>query len=114
MSERNKKSNRELAVEMSVAGMTMKKISASLRISYSTVYGWLWIRKSGNGSNADRHLCRTCMYRAGTYERSSAGINCNYCCVMNKCRPCKPAECTVYVKGPAVGRRKRRRGVREG
>ena len=86
MSERNKKSNRELAVEMSVAGMTMKEIGASLGISYSTVYGWLRIRKSGNGSNADRHLCR----------------------------PCKPAECTVYVKGPAVGRRKRRRGVREG
>lgn len=112
MSERNKKSNRELAVEMSVAGMNMKEVSASLGIPYSTVYGWLRASKpGGNGSNADRHLCRTCMYRAGSYERNAGGVNCNYCDIVKHSRGCKPEECTVYVRGPMARRRKRgRRG----
>ncbi len=108
MIDQNKKSNRELAAEMSAAGMTMKEVSASLGISYNTVYGWLRTRRSGDGPNADRHLCRTCMYRAGAYERSSAGINCNYCYTVKHSRGCSAAECTVYVKGPA-GRKKRRK-----
>lgn len=108
MTDQNKKSNRELAAEMSAAGMTMKEVSATLEVPYRTVYGWLRGRKSeSSGHNADRHLCKTCMYRAGGYERGRTGINCNYCDTVKHSRGCKVNECTVYVKGPAGKKRRR-------
>lgn len=108
MSNQNKKSDRELAAEMSAAGKTIKEVSVALEIPYRTVYGWLRGRKSeSSGHNADRHLCKTCVYRAGSYERGRTGINCNYDLVELHSRGCKADECTVYVKGPAGKKRRR-------
>lgn len=114
MTDQNKKSNRELAAEMSAAGMTMKEVSATLEVPYRTVYGWLRGRKSeSSGHNADRHLCKTCMYRAGSYERSRTGINCNYDFVKLHSRGCKVDECTVYEKGVKKRTKKRIRLTRK-
>ncbi len=103
-----KKNPRELAVEMSISGKSMKEVSVALGIPYRTVYGWLRGRKSdSSGHNADRHLCKTCMYRAGSYERSRTGINCNYDFVKLHSRGCKVDECTVYEKGVKKSVKKR-------
>lgn len=108
------KSAQELAAEWNVGGMTIKEISIALNIPYGTVYGWLrkgMSDRNGSGKNADRHLCRTCRYRASSYERNKSGINCNYCDLMKESRGCKAKDCTVYVKGPIM---KRKKSVREG
>lgn len=106
--ERNGKSPRELAAEMHMGGMNIKDVSIAIGIPYGTVYGWLRGRKTnGSGRNADRHLCKTCRYRTGSYERSATGVSCNYWDLMSHSRGCKVAECTVYVKGPIMRRRKR-------
>lgn len=97
------KSNREIACELSAQGMCMRDISEKLGVPYNTVYGW--IRKSkgrvtDNGAiNADRHLCKTCQYRASAYDRNNAGMGCNYCDLMEHSRGCSVEECDKYVKG---------------
>lgn len=99
-------SKREEAVELSQNGMSMREISNELGISYNTVYGWLRKPKSGKtGDNADRHLCRTCQYSMGSYRKSNAGMNCNYIGITGKKRPCKPENCTAYVKGERLPER---------
>lgn len=104
------KSARELAAELSMQGMNIKEVSIALGIPYGTVYGWLRKKtdKGASGSNADRHLCKTCQYRAGSYDRNNAGMNCNYWDLMKHSRGCKVEECTVYVKGPMLKVRKKR------
>ena len=93
-------SKREEAAELSQKGMSMREISNELGISYNTVYGWLRKPKTGKtGDNVDRHLCVTCQYRAGSWRTNNAGMNCNYIGITGKKRPCKPENCTVYVKG---------------
>ncbi len=107
------KSDRELAGEMNLNGMNIKEVSIALGVPYGTVYGWLRESKADknvSGQNADRHLCRTCQYRAGSYDRNNAGINCDYCDLMKRSRGCKAGECTVYVKGPRL--KPKKRGVR--
>lgn len=104
------KSTQELAAELSTQGMTIKEISLALNISYGTIYGWLRKGrpdKRESGINADRHLCRTCQYRASSYERNKSGINCDYCDLMKESRGCKVKDCTVYVKGPILKRKKK-------
>lgn len=99
-------SKREEAVELSQNGMSMREISNELGISYNAVYGWLRKPKSGKtGDNADRHLCRTCQYSMGSYRKSNAGMNCNYIGITGKKRPCKPENCTAYVKGERLPER---------
>lgn len=111
------KSSRELAEEMSLNGMNIKEISIALGIPYGTVYGWLRKSKADQntpGQNADRHLCRTCQYRAGSYDRNNAGINCDYCDLTKRSRRCKAEECTVYVKGQRLRPEKKRIRLRKG
>ena len=44
--------------------------------------------------NGDRHLCRTCKYRA-----SDARKGCDYILITDHERGCDPSECTKYEKG---------------
>lgn len=53
-----------------------------------------------DGPNADRHLCKTCIYR-GRHDQVG---NCSYIEIEGHSRGMPAAECTVYVKG-----RKRKR-----
>lgn len=95
------KSDKEKATELYIQGMSMKEISKTLGISYNTVYYWFRGNrgKDAAGKNADRHLCRTCQYRAGAYDKGKTGMNCNYIEVMKHSRGCSVEECTVYVRG---------------
>ena len=104
------KSKREEAAELSRKGMSMREISDELGISYNTVYGWLRKPKTGKtgeaGDNADRHLCVTCQYRAGSWRKNDTGMNCDYIGITGKKRPCKPENCTAYVKGARLKEKK--------
>lgn len=108
------KSNKELACELSTQGMSIKEISKELEISYNTVYGW--IRKSKgkvtdqNALNADRHLCKTCQYRTGTYDRNNMGAGCDYLELVGHSRGCPVENCNVYVKGSRP--KTERKGIR--
>lgn len=48
-----------------------------------------------SGPNADRHLCRTCIYRG----RPTQVGNCNYVMIEGHSRGMPAAECTVYQEG---------------
>ena len=51
--------------------------------------------KGKDGPNADRHLCKTCVYR-GRHDQVG---NCSYIEIEGHSRGIPAAECTVYVKG---------------
>lgn len=51
--------------------------------------------KGKDGPNADRHLCKTCIYR-GRHDQVG---NCSYIEIEGHSRGMPAAECTVYVKG---------------
>ena len=77
---------------------------------YSTVYSWLNPDKckkpkpeSKTASNADRHKCRTCMFRA---TGNTKGAGCSYIEITGHSRGCSVEECSVYQKGDAVSKRK--------
>ena len=57
------------------------------------------------GHNADRHLCRTCMFRM-TGTPKSNGMNCDYCSLNGHSRGCRADECTVYRKGAPLRKKK--------
>lgn len=107
------------------AGMTNADIARTLGITESRLkhlvrkYGLTGLRRPGvrrktetgvevpelepepekpAGHNADRHLCRTCMFRM-TGTPKSNGMNCDYCSLNDHSRGCRADECTVYQKG---------------
>lgn len=79
-------------------GKTYKQISEETGIPYETVgiYGGK-INKAKRESkypNGDRHLCRTCKYRA-----SGARRGCDYIIHTGNERGCNPEVCNKYEKG---------------
>lgn len=84
--------------KMMKEGKTYKQISEETGIHYGTVgiYGGK-IKKAEREKkcfNGDRHLCRTCKYRA-----SDARKGCDYILITDHERGCDPSECTKYEKG---------------
>lgn len=55
------------------------------------------------GRNTDRHLCKTCKYRCGKYDKAK-GVGCDYLCKVGHSRGCKVEDCSVYEKGEPVKR----------
>lgn len=55
------------------------------------------------GHNADRHLCRTCMYRCKS--KNANGIGCEYSMHHEHTRGCDVEDCTVYKKGDPIIRK---------
>lgn len=51
--------------------------------------------KGKDGPNADRHLCKTCIYR-GRHDQVG---NCSYIEIEGHSRGMPAAECTVYKEG---------------
>lgn len=106
--------NREKACELSAQGMSMKEISNTLGVPYSTVY--CWVKKTNTSvkdeksSNADRHLCKTCRFRAGSGDRNH-GIGCDYISQVGKSRGCSVEECTVYEKMARAGKAKKEKKI---
>lgn len=50
-----------------------------------------------SGHNKDRHLCRTCRFRAGSYQSTKYG--CDYIFIIGHSRGCDAGDCNVYEKG---------------
>lgn len=87
------------------------EIARMIDAKYSTVYSWLNPDKckkpkleNKTASNADRHKCKTCMFRTTGYNAKGAG--CSYIEITGHSRGCSVEECSVYQKGDAVSKRK--------
>lgn len=101
---------REKALELAKEGKGAAEIARMIDAKYSTVYSWLNPDKckkpkpeSKTASNADRHKCRTCMFRA---TGNTKGAGCSYIEITGHSRKCSVEECSVYQKGNAVSKRK--------
>lgn len=84
--------------KMMKEGKTYKQISEETGICYGTVgiYGGK-LKKAEREKkcfNGDRHLCRTCKYRA-----SGARSGCDYIIYTGNERGCNPEVCNKYEKG---------------
>lgn len=84
--------------KMMKEGKTYKQISEETGISYSTISIYVsQIRrkeKEAHSFNGDRHLCRTCKYRA-----SGARSDCDYIIHTGNERGCNPEVCNKYERG---------------
>ncbi len=52
------------------------------------------------GHNADRHLCKTCMYRCKS--QNANGVGCEYALYHDHTRGCAVEDCNVYKKGDPI------------
>ena len=102
---------REQALELAKEGKGAAEIARMIDAKYSTVYSWLNPDKckkpkleNKTASNADRHKCKTCMFRTTGYNAKGAG--CSYIEITGHSRGCSVQECSVYQKGDAVSKRK--------
>lgn len=102
---------REKALELAKEGKGAAEIARLIDAKYSTVYSWLNPDKckkpkpeNKTASNADRHKCKTCMFRTTGYNAKGAG--CSYNEITGHSRGCSVEECSVYQKGDAVSKRK--------
>lgn len=91
------------AAELYGKGIRIVEISKIMGIPYNTLYCWLSGMKSKEkGFNADRHLCKSCVFRLGSQDRHHTGGNCDYIEVVGKIRGCKVSECDKYIKGKKI------------
>lgn len=102
---------REKALELAKEGKGAAEIARLIDAKYSTVYSWLNPDKckkpkpeSKTASNADRHKCKTCMFRTTGYNAKGAG--CSYIEITGHSRGCSVEECSVYQKGQCSVKRK--------
>lgn len=112
------KTDKELALELAAKGKSAAEIAKQMGKKYSTVYAWLNPEKCKkkasakkgdikpvSGWNADRHGCRSCMYRAtGTLKSNGAG--CDYAGITEHIRDCSVENCTKYIKGTPKSKKK--------
>lgn len=84
--------------KMMKEGKTYKQISEETGIPYGTVcFHAAKIKKAekeAKGRNKDRHLCKTCKYRA-----SGARSGCDYIIHIGNERGCNPEVCNKYERG---------------
>ncbi len=88
-------------------GLPDSEIAEKTGIKYRTV--WAAAKKirerleETKGKNADRHLCKTCKYRAAAYTKNGSGIKCEYALKSGKrSRGCDVEDCDKYEKGAPV------------
>lgn len=93
------KSKKDLALELSAKGVSVKEIADRIGAKYNTVYYWIHAKTQKKpGWNQDRHACRTCVYRAtGTLKTNGAG--CDYVTITQRIRDCSVEDCDKYIKG---------------
>lgn len=106
---------RKKAKELHASGMKTRDISDKLGVSYQTVWNWLFkisvprvkkekpVKLIPDGSNEDRHLCKTCRFRGDTTGKNG----CDYIEFVGHSRGCKVADCTVYERGKREKRKER-------
>ncbi len=86
-------------------GLSDSEIAEKTGIKYGTV--WTAAKKirerlaETKGRNADRHLCKTCKYRAAAYVQKGPGIKCEYALKSRtkRARGCDVEDCDKYEKG---------------
>ena len=89
-------------------GLSNSEIAKKTGIKYSTVQmAAKKIRErleETKGKNTDRHLCKTCKYRAAAYIQNGSGIKCEYVLKSGTkhCRGCNVEDCDKYEKGAPV------------
>ena len=89
-------------------GLSNSEIAKKTGIKYSTVQmAAKKIRErleETKGKNADRHLCKTCKYRAAAYYQNGSGIKCEYALKSGtkRTRGCDVEDCDKYEKGAPV------------
>lgn len=92
------KEKKAIIEKLMKGGKTYKQISEETGIPYGTVgiYGGKIKKKEKDtkGRNTDRHLCRSCKYRA-----SDARKGCDYIIHTGNERGCNPEVCNKYEKG---------------
>ncbi len=89
-------------------GLPNSEIAKKTGIKYSTVQ--MAAKKirdqlaETKGKNADRHLCKTCKFRAATYNQKNSGIKCEYALKSGtkRTRGCDVEDCDKYEKGAPV------------
>lgn len=89
-------------------GLSDSEIAKKTGIKYTTV--WEAAKKirermaETKGKNADRHLCRTCKYRAAAYYPNGTGIKCEYALKSGtkNSRGCDVEDCDKYEKGAPI------------
>lgn len=89
-------------------GLPDSEIAEKTGIKYRTV--WAAAKKirerleETKGKNADRHLCKTCKYRAEAYYQNGSGIKCEYALKSGtkRTRGCDVEDCDKYEKGAPV------------
>ena len=99
----------EIVKRLTLEGKSSKEIMAITGFSNTLVYQYQYkirrelqeedepIKNYPPGHNADRHLCRTCMYRGKSHN--SNGVGCEYALHNNHTRGCDVEDCNVYKKG---------------
>lgn len=88
-------------------GLSNSEIAKKTGIKYSTVQmAAKKIREQlaeTKRKNADRHLCKTCKFRAATYNQKNSGIKCEYALKSGKnTRGCDVEDCDKYEMGAPV------------
>ncbi|MCI9153815.1 hypothetical protein D3Z53_23210 [Lachnospiraceae bacterium] len=89
-------------------GLPDSEIAEKTGIKYRTV--WAAAKKirerleETKGKNTDRHLCKTCKYRAAAYIQNGSGIKCEYALKSGtkRTRGCDVEDCDKYEKGAPV------------
>lgn len=64
--------------------------------------------------NADRHLCKTCIYKPSPEDKKKLQMHCDYIEIAGEMRKCPVEDCNKYVKGRRTNRRKHLRMGRGG
>lgn len=89
-------------------GLSDSEIAKKTGIKYGTVWAAAKKIREGmeetKGKNADRHLCKTCKYRAAAYIQNGSGIKCEYALKSGtkRSRGCDVEDCDKYEKGAPV------------
>lgn len=93
-----KPGTREVIEPLIRKGMSNKEIAERTGIKYATV--WAAAKpvreklEAAKGRNADRHLCRTCVFRSAGNRNG-----CDYIGIAGHSRGCSAEDCDRYEKG---------------
>ena len=111
-----KRSKREVVLELAEQGMSTSAIAKQLGMKYNTVYFYLHSKekktnkeeeesKESQLGNVDRRWCKTCKYRSSR-NKGENGNGCDYVVIEGHSRGCNVENCDKYQKGDPVSKKK--------
>ena len=104
------KTKREIIFELIEQGKSCKEIQHLTGIPLNTIYNYkaeynknrTKKREEVKGSNKNKTLCKTCIYRARDFSVN----RCDYIDIEKHSRGCPVEDCDKYIKGPRAPRKK--------